>query len=157
MGLARIGEITKKHHIYQNCINDILMTHADFPPALIEKCRMNLNIMDTEGLKESIRELVKADKYSIHAYQYWTFYDLCQVGQLDDARERFERLNGLIQEKEGNNFEVLLFTATLMSRICGRASRILDICIRMLMKCQKMRPSASQPLVELGNCYYMIN
>jgi tetratricopeptide (TPR) repeat protein len=157
MGLARIGETTKKHHIYQNSINDILLTHNDYAPALIEKCRMNLNIQDYESLKESIRDLIKVDKHSIHAYQYWTFYDLCHVGNLDDARDRFERLNALIQEKESNNFEVLLFSAKLMSRICGRATRILDICIRMLTKCNKMNPLAPGPLVELGNCYYMIN
>ena len=50
-----------------------------------------------------------------------------------------------------------MFTAKLMSRICGRATRILDICIRMLEKCRKIKPVAPEPLVELGNCYYMIN
>lgn len=138
-------------------MNDLLLSHSDFTPVLIEKCRMNLNIQDFDTLKESIREVIKVDKHSVHAYQYWTFYELCIKGNLDEARDKFERLNALIQEKEGSNDEILLFTASLMSRICGRSTRIIEICIRMLNKCLKLKPVAPEPMIELANCYYMIS
>lgn len=118
---------------------------------------MNLNIQDYEQLKESIRELVKADKSNIIAYQYWTFYDLAHEGNLDNARDRMERLYSLINELEPNNYNLMIMTSQLMSRICGRATRIINICMRMLEKCRKLNPLSSDAIVELGNCYFMVN
>lgn len=149
--------MTKKHTIYQNAVNDILLSHGEYVPALIEKCRMNLNIQDYDQLKESIRELVRSDKNNIIAYQYWTFYDLAHEGNLDNGRDRLERLFSLINDLEPNNFQLMLMTSQLMSRICGRATRILNICMRLLEKCRRLQPLAPEAIVELGNCYYMVN
>ena len=117
---------------------------------------MNLNIQDYDQLKESIADLVKADRENILAYMYWTFYDLAHEGNLDNGASRFDTLYALLTDLEPNNTDLLMTSAKLISRVCGRATRILNTCIRMIEKCRQLNPLNSSAIVEHANCLYMI-
>lgn len=155
-GLARLGEKLKKPSIYQNAVNDLLYSNNDYIPALVEKCRMAINLQDFELLKEAYTELLKSDKKSVMGYIYWTFYLLVNQGNLDEAREKYEKLVGLINEQEPDNMHLMMLVAKLMSRICGRATVILTISIRIIEKCRQLDSMAIEPILELANNFYMI-
>ena len=148
--------MTKDAGLYQSSVSDIAFNSTDYLPILIEKCRMNLNIQEFEKLEESIDELLSLDRSSIHGYIYKIFFSLVREGDLDSAQENCQKLFTLLGDKEPNNFTLMIFLSRLFSRICGRSSQIINYCIRMLEKCRKVDPLKPAPIIELGNCYFMI-
>jgi len=156
-GLARLGESIRDSSLYQEAVSDILYSNSEFIPAMIERCRMNLNIQAFDQLEESIEALLKADRNNIIGLSYQTWYALCRKGDLDEANESFERLFSIITDKEPNNYGIMVRNAQLMSKTCGRATQIINTCIRLLLKARKIDPLRPEPIIELANCNYMVS
>lgn len=142
--------------MYSSAVSDLTYSASEFLPALIEKCRMNLNVQDFDQLEEAIDELLRVDRNSIHGYQYRAFYDLVREGNLDNGQDNFNRLVALIKESEPHNLQLMLFSSQLFSRISGRSTQIINNCILLLQNCRKIDPLQSGVILELANCYYMI-
>lgn len=155
-GIARLGERLKKYQLCQNAVNDILENNPDFIPGLIEKCRIGIFKKDFAYIKEGYQDLLRIDKNNLMGYIYWIFYLLASEGNLDEAREKYEKLFQLIMSQEPDNPEFLLFVSRLISRICGRATIIITISIRLIERCRQLDAMSIEPLLELGTNYYMI-
>ena len=155
-GLGRLGERVKKQQICQNAVNDILDLNPDYLPGLIEKCRLGVLKRDFGMIKEGYQELLKIDKKNIQGHLYWTFTLLAQEGQLDEARDKYEKLYQLIASQEPDNAEFMMFVSKLMSRICGRATMIINISMKLVERCRQLDMMNLDAILELGNGFYMI-
>lgn len=155
-GIARLGEKIKKYQLCQNAVDDILEINPDFVPGLIEKCRLGIFKKDFGYIKEGFQELLRIDKSNIMGHVYWVFYLLASEGSLDEAREKYEKLYQMIMAQEPDNPELMLFVSRLMSRICGRATIIINISIRLIERCRQLDAMSILPILELADCMYMI-
>lgn len=107
-------------------------------------------------VKEGFQELLKIDKNNIMGYIYWTFHLLVADGNLDEAREKYDKLYQLICAQEPDNLELMLLVSRLMSRLCGRANLIINISIRIIERCRQLDAMSILPILELANNFYMI-
>lgn len=155
-GLARLGENSRKQAISQNAVNDILSINPDFVPGLLEKCRLGISKKDYPLVKEGFLEVLKVDKTNLLGSLYRIFYLLAFEGNLDEAREKFEKLCELIKAQEPENSEFMLFVVSLISKICGRATVILNLCLRLIERCRQLDMMSILPQLELGTIHFMM-
>ena len=50
----------------------------------------------------------------------------------------------------------MVFVTRLFSRICGRATLIINISLRLIERCRQIDAMSVEPLLEMGNNLYMI-
>jgi len=155
-GLARLGERVRKVNISQNAVNDILYQNPDYLPGLIEKCRLGVFKRDSGMTKEGYQDVLKIDRNNILGYVYWTFSLLAYEGALDEAREKYEKLYQLIANQEPDNAELMMFVAKLMSRICGRATVIVNISIKLIERVRQLDMESIDAMLEMALNLYMI-
>lgn len=155
-GLSRLGEKVRQAQITHNAVNDILDQNPDYVPGLLEKCRLGCLKKDYASIQESYTEILKMDRNNILAYVYSIFYSLSQEGNLDDSREKYEIIYKLIMSHEPDNLDLIIFITRLVSRLCGRASVILNISLRLIERCRQIDMMSIEPLLELGINLYMI-
>ena len=110
-GLARLHETFRETGHYNEAVEKMIYDHSDFVPAMIEKCRANLNLEDFNMLKESYEDLLHNDKKNIIGYMYQTLYLLIVEGSVEKGSQSLERLYSLINDNEPNNFNLYYTSA----------------------------------------------
>lgn len=107
-------EAYKESGHYNECVEKIIYDHAGFVPALIEKCRVNLNCEDFNQLEEGFEELLHTDKKNLLGLIYKTFFYLLIKGDLENASRNLDQLYSTLNETEPNNYNLYHISAKVI-------------------------------------------
>lgn len=157
IGKARAAERLRKFQIALDTLNEIIVEHPKYLPAIAEKSRLLLTIYDWEQSYEMAQKALTYDKHNIKALMIQIFHLLAREGRIEESIERLKTLSFAIDKTEPKNSDILFECAKLFSRICGRNPEILQITFGFLERARKIKPLDADLAVELAEENLMIN
>ena len=121
-----------------------------FPPLLIEKTKIFLNLSDFDNAAEYIRNQIKFQHFEVT--KILAVCNLVNEGNFKDAIDNINKTWKQIQQQEPSNPELYFETAKLFARICDRNKQILSVCEAMIDKSITFDIRNTNYLIEKG--YY---
>lgn len=152
MGNFKCLERLKKNEEVLDKFSSITTDYKNFPPLLIEKAKIFLNLSDFENAMEFIRTDVRCAHFEIPKIMAICY--LVNDGDFKEAAENIENMWKMISQQEPNNPELYYETAKLFSRTCDRSLIIIDKCERMIDKAISYNIKNAEYLIEKG--YYKL-
>lgn len=156
-GKAKAAERQKKYQIALDTLNEIVVEHPKFQPAIVEKARLLLTIYDWEQSFEMTQQALSMDKHNIKALMIHIFHLLAREGKIEESLEKLKSLNYAIEKTEPKNADILFECARLFSRISGRHPDVLLITFNFCERARKLKPLDADLAVELAEENLMIN
>lgn len=152
MGKLKSLERLKKNEEVLDGIALVYEQAKNFPPLIIEKCKIYMNLSEYDGVMDYIRSDVRINHFEISRIMA-----LCQLiheGNFKDASSSMEKMWVAMTNQEPNNPELFYQTALLFSRVCDRSPSVITKCESMVDKSITFNPRSAKYTLEKG--YYKL-
>jgi tetratricopeptide (TPR) repeat protein len=136
-------------------LNQAIALSPTFLPAHSDKCLLLACAGDWEPALDSAQRLLDMDNQHLDGLHIIALYAFTHESQVEDAIQKVEDLDNALRAREGTNAELTTQYAALFSSLCGRQSRVLSICVRMLERVLKssvpmLKSEEARLYTELG-------
>lgn len=150
MGRAKyyesVGQFTKA----LDNLNQAVVLHGWFLPALSEKAKTLLIMGDWEQALETAQRVLNENEYEIDALNIFILYMLAREGNNEEAVRKVEQLNEALDRNEPNNAGLYIAVAKPFVRICGRNPEVLRCTMNLVRRAMELDSDNSQYAAELG-------
>ncbi|CAE1275560.1 TTC21B [Acanthosepion pharaonis] len=107
-------------------INQLIVAYSDLLPGFEEKMKLLLALKDWEQVTDTASRALDVDQFCIEALCYLTLYNLCRVGDYNEAHNYLSKLLNSLDMFEPSSKSLYYNIARLISRVCGRNELILQ-------------------------------
>jgi tetratricopeptide repeat protein 21B len=152
LGLAKYNEIQMKYRFALDKINEAIVVHPWFVPALFEKAKLLLLMKDWDQCIETAERILSKDQYDIDALRICILFNLTRESRIDTACQYLEDLNQALRQKERNNHQLFFEVSRLFSRVAGRGNpNVIRITINLAEMAKQLAPTSSVYLSEYAH------
>lgn len=155
MGGFKCLERLKKNEDVLDSFSAVSGLFKTFPPLMIEKAKIFLNLSEYDNAMDFIRSEVSCPHFEIRK-----ILAICYLLNDGDYKLALENINAMwssICSQEPNNPELYYNTAKLFSRICDRNEKIIELCDKMIDKAISFNIKNSNYLIEKGYYRFILN
>ncbi|XP_015209733.2 tetratricopeptide repeat protein 21B isoform X1 [Lepisosteus oculatus] len=132
-------------------VNQIIVSHPDFLPALIIKMTLFLAQQDWDQAMETAHRILQRDKSNVKALQIMTMHALAKEGDVTKATEYVQLLIRAVETTEPCNPSLRLNIIIPISRVCGNNKEILQNLCELAERSFRMAPVDADAATEIGH------
>ncbi len=157
LGLAKYNEILMKYRFALDKINEAIVVHPWFVPALFEKAKLLLLMKDWDQSIETAERILSKDQYDIDALRICILFNLIRESRIETACQYLEDLSQALRQKERSNHRLYFEVARLFSRVAGRGNpNVIRITIELAEMAKGLAPTNSEYLSEYAHQLSMV-
>jgi tetratricopeptide repeat protein 21B len=132
-------------------LNQAVVLHSWFLPALSEKAKTLLLMGDWEQALETAQRVLNENEYEIDALNIFILYMLAREGNSEEAVRKLQQLNEALDRNEPNNPQLYMTICSPFVRICGRNPEVLRCTMNLVRRAMELDSDNSDYAAELGH------
>jgi len=148
LGLTRYFQIRNQLPKALEAINQVIVRHGWFSPALLTKARLLLSMSEWTEAKTTCERCLEEDAENVEALRILTLVQLVREGNMEDSEEVLERLNKSLARTERTNASLYHNTSLSFSRLVGGKKRLLALTLGLAERAADIEPKNSAYLSE---------
>ncbi|XP_036900451.1 tetratricopeptide repeat protein 21B [Sturnira hondurensis] len=150
LGKAQCLEMRQNYVVALETVNQIIVNFPSFPPALVQKMKLQLALQDWDQMTEIAQRLMLQDKQNVEALRLLALHCLCREGDTEKAATMLENLGNALDATEPQNAQLFYKITIAFSRTCGRNQLILQKMQTLVERAFSLNSQQSEYATELG-------
>ncbi|BFZ22635.1 hypothetical protein BsWGS_25674 [Bradybaena similaris] len=126
LGKAKFFELRHNYSGALELVNQVIVSHANFLPAFVEKMKLQLALQDWDQTMEAAHRALNIDMNCVEAMKYQILHLICREGHYTEAASKLADLITVLDRLESHSGQLYLQMAQVFSRLCGRNSLVLQ-------------------------------
>jgi len=151
MGRAKFYEVNRKYSNALDCLNQAVVLHGWFEPALFEKAKVLMLMGDWEQAVETANRVLNINEHEIESLNIVILYNLCREANAEEAAAKISKLIQALDRNESSNPDLYFSLSKPYSKICGRNSEILRLTQTLIERAMRLAPENSNYAAEYGD------
>ncbi|CAH1154815.1 unnamed protein product, partial [Phaedon cochleariae] len=132
-------------------INKAVVRFSGTVLPLVQKIRVHLSAFDWDQAMETIQRVTAIDPKNLFVQKLYIVILLCRSERDSETTKEVRRFFENLESKESGNIQLMIESAQLFSKICGRKVEVLSEICKTLESAVQNNPESSGLIVEIGN------
>ncbi|KAJ7571603.1 hypothetical protein O6H91_01G168500 [Diphasiastrum complanatum] len=157
LGRSYYYEIKRDYTRALSELNQVIVNHPRFLPALCEKGRLCLLMQEWDLVRDTSQQILAKDSENIDGLRLRIHWMLCHENQVASAARHVVDLLKSIDHNEPHNANLYYEASRTIAAIAGRrASEVLHKTITLVQRAQAIIPEKASYVVELANQLFLL-